>query len=261
MEEQPSYPGRATQAGSSLRERVAVIQTRLRDLGCGPLEVDGLFGSGTRAAVMQFQTRRGLVADGIVGPATWTALFGASDWGRPTPSISPLAVELLKVAGGEVGVRERGGPNRGPRVDEYLRNVGLDPTRGSYPWCASFVYFCFTRAATRLGVRNPCFKTAGVMKLWWRSPESALVLNQHEAGARGLVRPGAIFIVDHGEGKGHTGLVERVDHDAVHTIEGNTDPGGGREGDGVYRRVRPLARILPGFIDYGLAAQSERAAA
>jgi peptidoglycan hydrolase-like protein with peptidoglycan-binding domain len=35
---------------------------------------DGIFGSHTEAAVREFQRKQGLVADGIIGPKSWTAL-------------------------------------------------------------------------------------------------------------------------------------------------------------------------------------------
>lgn len=38
------------------------------------LDADGIFGSGTQAAVRKFQTDNGLTADGIVGRQTWTKL-------------------------------------------------------------------------------------------------------------------------------------------------------------------------------------------
>ena len=38
------------------------------------LSADGIFGGGTKLAVMKFQSKNGLDADGIVGPSTWEAI-------------------------------------------------------------------------------------------------------------------------------------------------------------------------------------------
>jgi peptidoglycan hydrolase-like protein with peptidoglycan-binding domain len=53
---------------------VKIVQAGLNGKGY-PLVADGIFGSGTDSAVRRFQSSRGLVADGIVGPQTWNALL------------------------------------------------------------------------------------------------------------------------------------------------------------------------------------------
>ncbi|MER5701475.1 peptidoglycan DD-metalloendopeptidase family protein [Micromonospora sp. NPDC002296] len=50
------------------------LQTALNGRGAG-LVVDGGFGSVTTSAVRGFQSRNGLVADGLVGPVTWSVLI------------------------------------------------------------------------------------------------------------------------------------------------------------------------------------------
>jgi murein L,D-transpeptidase YcbB/YkuD len=53
---------------------VTRLQQRLHQLGYSPGPVDGIFGAQTEQAVRRFQQDRGLVPDGVVGPATRTAL-------------------------------------------------------------------------------------------------------------------------------------------------------------------------------------------
>lgn len=56
--------------GSEVRE----VQRRLKAWGYYNGSVDGVFGSGTRAAVIAFQKKNGLTADGVVGKSTYKAL-------------------------------------------------------------------------------------------------------------------------------------------------------------------------------------------
>lgn len=53
-----------------------LLQEQLAKLGYDTNGVDGIFGNGTRNAVVQFQATNGLLADGIVGPKTWSKLLG-----------------------------------------------------------------------------------------------------------------------------------------------------------------------------------------
>lgn len=55
-------------------EEVKAVQKKLRQWGYYEGEVDGIFGSGTKKAVIKFQQKNGLTADGIVGEKTAEAL-------------------------------------------------------------------------------------------------------------------------------------------------------------------------------------------
>jgi hypothetical protein len=239
---------------------VTALQRRLGERGCGVPRINGIFDARTQVAVKLFQARfpdrsgAPLVVDGKVGPLTWAALFGGDS--VPTVSDAPDALlrAALAVAAREIGVGEEpAGSNRGPRVDQYLRAVGLDPARGSFAWCAAFVYWCFARAADELGRTNPVVRTAGVLDHWRRAGEAGIprlsAAEANEDPAR--VQPGMLFVLDTGGGAGHTGFVERVEGGRLVTVEGNTNDDGSREGVGVFRRSgRKIAAINRGYIDY-----------
>ena len=58
----------------SKSSEVKEVQRRLKNWGYYKGSVDGIFGSGTRNAVISFQKKNGLKADGVVGKATYKAL-------------------------------------------------------------------------------------------------------------------------------------------------------------------------------------------
>lgn len=136
-------------------------------------------------------------------------------------------------------VRERG-PNRGPEVEAYLARVGLNP---GYPWCAAFVTFHYLAAGgdrKRLPTR-PASVCSWVRGRGFRVTDSA-----------DEVRRGDAFAWCNADGTGHMGFIVKVVRTPVgawiHTIEGNTNAAGSREGDGVYRRVRRWTKKTRGVL-------------
>jgi hypothetical protein len=69
----PPYPGKVLRVNSKGAD-VHVLQQRLKDLGRN-IDVDGVFGAGTRAVIIAFQRENKLPDDGIVGKKTWAALW------------------------------------------------------------------------------------------------------------------------------------------------------------------------------------------
>lgn len=75
--------------GSSGPE-VVQLQEKLKALGFNPGNIDGIFGTGTEAALIAFQKSAGLLADGIAGPRTLSALQLTADPNLPSviPSVT-----------------------------------------------------------------------------------------------------------------------------------------------------------------------------
>ena len=69
-------PKPALGKGTSQIEDVRKLQERLKELGYYEDEVDGQFGQNTHDAVMAFQLKHGLEADGYAGEKTQAVLYG-----------------------------------------------------------------------------------------------------------------------------------------------------------------------------------------
>ena len=92
-------------------EQVKTLQQKLKNWGYYSGSVDGVFGSGTKSAVMYFQRNNGLTADGVVGSRTAAALgmtLGTSSSSAGNSTSSDLAL-LARVVYGEA----RGEPYTG----------------------------------------------------------------------------------------------------------------------------------------------------
>ncbi len=95
------YAEAAYRRGSS-GSTVTKIQEKLKDWGYYNGTVDGVFGSRTEKAVISFQRKNGLTADGVVGSSTLSAL-GLSDSSASTASndVALLARLISAEARGE----------------------------------------------------------------------------------------------------------------------------------------------------------------
>jgi len=234
-------PAEAVYAGDIARgsptARVRLAQEWLTLAGV-KTSVDGDYGGATAAAVQLFQQRGGLPATGVVDHATFDAL------------VAPLVAALQPIAappGATLGTmtvayarqhlaqhpREVGGENMGPWVRLYMDGgQGADQL-----WCAGFATFCQRQAAKTLGVQLPVARTFSCDELAAHAKHAACFV----AGCPDFraVTPGSLFLVRKTDDDWqHVGIVTSAAADAFHTIEGNTNDEGSREGFEVCERVR-----------------------
>lgn len=142
-------------------------------------------------------------------------------------------------------VREVGGMNKGQRVEEYQRSVGLRP---GDPWCAAFVAWCVMKS--RGLDKPPKWCSGSAITTWHKGSKRAgdAFAVPTDADLPSKVKPGWVWVrakdpkgaADASKGlwvQGHCGIVVAVDAVGWHTIEGNTNAQGARDGDGVYRKL------------------------
>lgn len=140
---------------------------------------------------------------------------------------SALAWALTKL-----GVMESGGSNRGSEVEKFLATVRLEPGQ---PWCCAFVVTGLEEAASAPELADKAIsfvpRTGSCLALWRR----AEAFQVHD----GIARPGDVYVLKHSATTGHVGFVEAVDPtgQVVSEISGNTNRGGSREGNSVWRHM------------------------
>lgn len=151
---------------------------------------------------------------------------------------SALAKTALLKAISQLGEEEKPrGSNWGIPVEIYLARVKIN-----FPasWCMAFVYWAFDESAIQLNIENPLIQTGGVLHAWNLAKADHAVKTPQE---------GDIFIMDFGNGTGHTGIVKGFSDTHIDTVEGNTNDTGGREGFEVCLRSRNI-KSIKGYLRY-----------
>lgn len=190
---------------SKSKESIKSIQHALARRGFDPGVVDGIWGRRTETAVRAFQRANGLVADGIVGPVTWKALFGETE--LPDASDSP-AIPWFQEARRLIGVKEVVGPGNNPKIIDWARGAGIDYRSDDVPWCGLFVAHCIS--ATLAGESLPSNPLGA--RQW------------QKFGAPGAPVLGAVLVFWRGSRngwQGHVGFYAGEDTAGFHVLGGN----------------------------------------
>jgi peptidoglycan hydrolase-like protein with peptidoglycan-binding domain len=150
---------------------VSVLQFMLGRRGARPGGVDGIFGRSTLGAVKRFQSHRGLLADGLVGPATRHALKSGAPARRAVkPPRGASRAEVHKMLGG------------------WARYYGISPRLvRAVAWMESGFHWNVTSSAGAWGVMQ-------VMPATWRFVEDVLMGRDVRRTARGNIRVGIVYL-------------------------------------------------------------------
>lgn len=143
-----------------------------------------------------------------------------------------IRYKLIDSVNTQLYVRETS-ENRGPMIDLYLKTVN-SPLGGS--WCGAFVGSNLTWQK----INNP-------NSAWSPSYASSKdIIWTPKIKNKVKLLPGDVvtYYYPHLKRVGHTGFLEKVDKNGyLITIEGNTNTGFNREGDGVYRLKRDPNKV------------------
>ena len=232
------------------------FQARHVDSTGKALSVDGVIGSNTWYALGDYSES---IDNRIVEEFALTGLGEASDIvAEPPPNIdgvSEIVEHALRIAIQEIGVKEEPlRSNSGPRVEKYQSEGPSDNPSSGQPWCASFVSWCFYRAADKRAEAMPFHYSASSRRIEEELRLAGKFTDIDTNLVLATVRPGDILVWfrcgDMNPESGHIGLVHHYDSATgfLYTIEGNRSH---RVWAGKYAYDENSFRLIAGLIGFG----------
>ncbi len=203
--------------------------------------IDGVFGNGTKAALNQFFEKQNLPMRDSVEESFVFEFLAKTELLNITEAKKFVGLKETDVDG------DGKGDNRGKEIDDMIRVCFpkfdfSNKTAKGFAWCACFVSYVIQNSYKSLNYKSASAREwLNFAKTHAHGGQLTNTKNMKwdQLYIGGWVNP---------DGTGHVYFVDPIetlkltDTSTVATIEGNTNDGGSREGDGVYRRVRNLAK-------------------
>lgn len=135
-----------------------------------------------------------------------------------------------------VGIREKGGNNKGPLVELMQETLG---GADKEPWCMSAQQTLIAYCEVKCKVKSPIYASEHCLTVWNNTPKAQRVKN--------IPASNALIVWRHGTTQsGHTGCMREWQNKTMLTCEGNTEGGTSpngevvREGGGFYMLQRSV---------------------
>lgn len=213
------------------------VQEWLTLAGFG-LVMDGDFGPVTQRTVKRFQEAFALDSTGRVNKETYAKLVEPMTHAlKQLPGVGPSMNDTVLACARQhlaQHPREVRGDNRGPWVRLYMS--GREGP--SQYWCAGFTRFIMRQAAELLQISLSVKGSVSCDRFAAQAKQAGLFLSEADARQAG-VPPGSLFLVRRTSTDWtHIGIVTESEQTHFHTIEGNTNDDGERNGYEVCARAR-----------------------
>ncbi|MCK5125116.1 MAG: peptidoglycan-binding protein [candidate division Zixibacteria bacterium] len=203
------------------------------------VSIDGKFGPQTQAAVKHFQAEKTIPLTGAVDRQTFLLLTRPMRNALNSNSNKSFTYSQLIAAFANQHLRqhphEAGGANCGPWVRLYMK--GCEGQQ--YSWCAGFVSFIISQAASSANRELPIEFSFSCDDLAINAERNCLLYSGRQLADKSKIPAGSVFLIRKAPTDWiHTGIVIKIQEHSFVTIEGNTNKKGHVEGTAVLKRDR-----------------------
>ena len=169
-------------------------------------------------------------------------------WNKKMNSKEQILYNYIKLAKEQIGVREVGSSNSGIKVNQYISTGSCGQISCCQPWCMFVMNWILVQVCKAHKIKYPwlcngytpyAVNTGTELGITIKNPK----LSEVQVGDWGFIYSSAR------DNANHIFLIIAKGKNGVTTLEGNTNPGGSRDGYGFFQRYRSTPWAIVRWID------------